>query len=224
VWQPDEGFRLARSRNNALREVEGGLVAVLDQDMLPHREWLRVHADSVPPGCVGIGNSIDLPRESAAAISPDAAAAGAFESLRDPAELRRLARLQRRSALYAFLRGIGLGVRAKPKLRGNNMSAHLADLVAVNGFDEEYVGWGQEDDDLGRRLYFGGVRPVVLVNRAVAFHMGHAPRSAGPWRDGPNVGRFHRTDLPVRCARGMDAPRPDVVVTRHRAGQRLPSE
>jgi len=215
VWQPDDGFRLARSRNNALREIGGGLVAVLDQDMLPHREWLQIHANSVPPGCGGIGNSIDLTPETAAAISTDDAAAGGFELMRDPSELRRLTRLQRRCLFYAFLRGLGLGVRAKPKLRGNNMSAHLADLAAVNGFDEEYVGWGQEDDDLGRRLYLSGIRPVVLVSRAVAFHMGHAPRSAGAWRNGPNVARFHRTDLPVRCARGMDTPRTDVVVTHH---------
>jgi GT2 family glycosyltransferase len=138
-----------------------------------------------------------------------------FDAGRESGEFRRLRRLQRKSGFYGVLRRIGLGIKTKPSLRGNNMSAHVPDLRSVNGFDEEYVGWGQEDDDLGRRLYRLGVRPVVLVSRALAVHLGHGVRKTGSWQDGPNVARFHRRDLPARCAMGMDGKRPDVVVRRY---------
>ena len=29
--------------------------------------------------------------------------------------------------------------------------------IKVNGYDENYVGWGQEDDDFGNRLTVAGI-------------------------------------------------------------------
>jgi GT2 family glycosyltransferase len=124
-----------------------------------------------------------------------------------------LRRLHRKAVFYAVLRRLGLAARAKPKLRGNNFSVWIDDVRAVNGFDEEYVGWGQEDDDFGRRLYLAGVRPAVLIGRAPATHLGHKTVRTTRWKDGPNVARF-REDTPARCARGLDdSHRDEVVVT-----------
>ena len=40
TWQPDEGFRAARARNNAIHNARGDIIAMLDQDTLPHHTWL----------------------------------------------------------------------------------------------------------------------------------------------------------------------------------------
>lgn len=215
VWQPDEGFRAARSRNNAVCAAAGEALAFLDQDVLPHPEWLAAHLRRGGRGSVGIGHVLDL-AAGRAAEADAAAAAGGLARLHAAAEYRALAALQRKYAFYALLRRMGLGFRARPKLRSCNASVHRADYAAVNGFDEEYVGWGQEDDDLGRRLYAAGARPVILVNRALVTHLPHAERRPRRWKDGANVARFMRRDLPARAARGLDAhPHPDVTVTRY---------
>jgi hypothetical protein len=67
-------------------------------------------------------------------------------------------------------------VRLDQDLRGIigcNLGIWREDLVAVNGYDESFTGWGREDSDLGARLYhLGRVRKFVR-GRAVVFHLNH---------------------------------------------------
>jgi GT2 family glycosyltransferase len=100
----------------------------------------------------------------------------------------------------------------RPSLSSGNACAWKADLVRVNGFDEAYEGWGQEDDDLGRRLYMAGVRPVPLLTEALATHLHHDPRH-GDWGEGANLARYRVRPASHRCERGLsDHPHPDVSV------------
>lgn len=43
VWQPDEGFRVSKSRNNAIRLAQGKLLIFLDGDMIPDQYLLQKH-------------------------------------------------------------------------------------------------------------------------------------------------------------------------------------
>ncbi|NQT93716.1 MAG: glycosyltransferase [Lentisphaerae bacterium] len=215
VHQPDKGFRAARSRNNAIHVAREDVMAFLDQDTLPHRDWLKVHLEGLAPGQVCLGHVLDLADGAVAdATRADAVVKGTFERLHDGAEFAELAALQRKYAMYAGLRRWGVGIAAKPKLRSCNFSAFREDLARVNGFDEEYVGWGQEDDDLGRRLYRAGIRPVVLVASARVTHLPHPLRHPGKWKEGANVSRFSPRNAVARCAAGLDAhPHVDVRFT-----------
>jgi GT2 family glycosyltransferase len=88
---------------------------------------------------------------------------------------------------------------------GCNMGIWRDDLLAVNGFDEEYAGWGiGEDSDVGTRLYHLG-RPRKFVHgRAVVYHLNH-----------PTLGRAHVSasqqrlaetirSKKIRCERGVE--------------------
>ena len=62
---------------------------------------------------------------------------------------------------------------------GCNMAFWRDDIVAVNGFDEDYTGWGTgEDSDIGTRLYHLGRHRKFVYGRAITFHLNHptAPR------------------------------------------------
>ena len=214
VWQPNQGFRLARSRNNAIFAAGGDIIACLDQDTLPHHDWLDIHVRALSGGRrVSLGRCIDLRAGTVA----DAAlvASGAFEQAHESRDLARLRHMHRKYLFYAVLRRLGLGLDCKPKLRGNNFAVWAEDLRRINGFDEEYTGWGQEDDDLGRRLYAIGVRPEIVVGRAFISHIPHPVRRAAAWEQGPNVARFLQKNVPAQCRQGLSAhPHPDVKVRR----------
>ena len=45
--------------------------------------------------------------------------------------------------------------------------------LKVNGYDENYVGWGQEDDDFGNRLTIAGVNGKELVTKNIQLHLWH---------------------------------------------------
>jgi GT2 family glycosyltransferase len=95
----------------------------------------------------------------------------------------------------------------KPKLTGCNFGVWRSDFERINGFDECFVGWGCEDDDLAERLRASGVRIVSIVRQVPLFHMWHPTHITAPpkWRDGRNVPYFLRPNKPTRCERGLAA-------------------
>lgn len=213
VHQPHAGFRAARSRNNAIYNAQNECIAFLDQDILPHRTWLEQHLRHLRQGRICLGLSIPISEQASVQLTGDFVKAGSFENLHDTAAISQLDSLQKKYLVYSVLRRIRMAIGGRPALRSSNASACRSDLMRVNGFDEDYIGWGQEDDDLGWRLYMGGVRPVPLVNRALVSHIFHPPRH-GDWRNGANIERYRRPRTSAQCKTGLSShPHPDVTVT-----------
>ena len=59
------------------------------------------------------------------------------------------------------------------RLRGGLLGVWRKDLEAVNGWNEEFSGWGLEDTELVARLHFSGVSLRKLKFAAVCYHLWH---------------------------------------------------
>jgi hypothetical protein len=88
------------------------------------------------------------------------------------------------------------------RLHGSNFSIWRKDIIAVNGWNEEFEGWGDEDSDLGLRLQHSGVRIRNLRNKVVQFHLMHDQLPAA---NPKNDALFERTkrERIVRSALGL---------------------
>src|SRR5262249_51159621 len=89
-------------------------------------------------------------------------------------------------------------------------------LRVVNGYDEQYVGYGYDDDDLARRLHAMTPPPrtAIAVFEILAFHLWHpTPAPARP-TDAPWYARVARPGLPVAAEHGWKPPgsQPDPLV------------
>ena len=90
---------------------------------------------------------------------------------------------------------------------GKTFDPLLADLeTAINGFDEEYTGWGiGEDSDMGTRLYHLGRPRKFVYAQAVVYHLNHpeAPKA----HVAHSLARLEETirSRKLRCARGLDS-------------------
>lgn len=58
-----------------------------------------------------------------------------------------------------------------------NMSYYIDDIVAVNGYNELFVGWGFEDSELAFRFYNNGIKHLALRFGGVMYHLHHNERS-----------------------------------------------
>gem|GEM_PF-6148427 len=47
-------------------------------------------------------------------------------------------------------------------------------MIRVNGYDNRFIGWGEEDQNLARRLLRAGVNERHLRYGAVCWHLWHA--------------------------------------------------
>lgn len=53
-------------------------------------------------------------------------------------------------------------------IRGCNIAFFRADALAVNGFNNDFVGWGREDSEFVARLFNNGIKRRDI--RFAAFH------------------------------------------------------
>ena len=198
---PHEGFQLARCRNDGVRASTAPYLLFLDGDCLIPPDHLWHHLARCRPGVVHAGFCVRLDKMTSENIDVGAVRAGAFLKLAPRRQLKQLARLDRRSRLYNLLLH-----PTKPKLFGGNVGIYRTDFEAVNGYDENFVGWGAEDDDLRLRLRQSGRRVRSILRWTHTYHLWHpfGPTKPQRWREGSNVAYLRRPDRPTKCQRGLD--------------------
>lgn len=222
--------RSSQVRNNAVRALRDhgprseDRIVFFDGDCCPAAGAVGAHEALGGERDLVIGFRIELSEAQTERFDEEAVRRGEPPAPLEPAQMALLEDRQRRYERQRFLRRIGLTKPHKPKVLSANFSVSWGLYEKINGFDEEFIGWGGEDDDFSRRIYQAGGRPVVAITRAVVYHQYHPTRAPASWRQAPGVGRFKQR-LPMRCARGLDNPleQPAVRVTSFGGGPALSS-
>ncbi len=202
--------RSPQVRNNAVRTLPEELppetrLVFFDGDCAPAPACLDRHEALGAGGKIVVGFRVDLDQAPTEAFDERAVLRGDPPASITDDQWRTLSDRDRRYRRALILRRLGLGKPHKPKLLSANFSCTLAAYREVNGFDEEYIGWGAEDDDLGRRLYQAGHPAAVGVASAIVYHQWHPTRAPGAWADNAGAPRFLK-GTPVRAARGLVSP------------------
>lgn len=226
VQRPHRGAsRSSQVRNNGVRALmarnaASGTLVFLDGDCCPAPDCFGVHERLGGRERLVIGFRVDLTPDQTERFGERALREG-----RPPVEAtgEQIAALRARHSRYArsaLLRRFGLTKAHKPKLLSANFSIDADLYLRINGFDEEFVGYGGEDDDLGRRAYRAGGKPVVAIDSAIVYHLWHPTRAAPAWEDSPGIARF-KLGLPTRCVHGVDRAfdQDAPVVTRFERGE-----
>jgi glycosyltransferase involved in cell wall biosynthesis len=204
VKHEDRGFRRARIINRAIHESRFPWLVFADMDCLPHRRYLENHARYLVPGTMITGRRAHVTR--AAVPVPD-------EILRRGLGLGllRLVRLWLQGQARVVEHGVVLPMFYESWFNcilGSNFSACRVDLEAVNGFNEEFLGYGWEDTDLDSRLRRNGIRVRNLRNKVVQFHLSHPQRSGDNTRNREVIERSDEQGT-IRAAVGLAEIRPD---------------
>lgn len=197
---PHGGFRVALCRNDGVRASAAPYLLFSDSDCIFPPDHLEKHLAASRPRVVRAGNCFRLDQESTARVDMAAIASGAYRSWVSRVERQRLFQKWVKEQYYQLVRH-----PAKPKLTGCNIGISRRDLEEVNGFDETFIGWGCEDDDLAFRLRKAGMRVCTALGYTHCYHMWHPtdPTHPGKWNDGPNVGRLLWLDRPIQCPVGL---------------------
>jgi glycosyltransferase involved in cell wall biosynthesis len=169
VWQKNEGFRLARSRNRAIAAARGQYIILVDGDMVLNRHFVADHLQLARPGVFIQGCRL-LTRAATARYMLDTGTL-------DVGLLRRGIERRRHALRSRILSRWFSRTRTDQKaIRGCNQAYWRADLVRVNGFDERMVGWGREDNEIAARLYNVGLARRNVKFMALATHLYHPVR------------------------------------------------
>jgi len=218
ITHEHRGFRVALCRNDGARASTAPYLLFSDGDCIFPADHLRKHLLARRRGVVRAGDCLRLAEEATQRLDTTAIAAGQYHRWATQADRRRLLQKRLKERCYQLMRH-----RFKPKLTGWNIGIFRRDFEAVNGFDESFVGWGCEDDDLAIRLRRAGRRIISALAHTHGYHMWHptTPSYPSKWGDGCNVSRLHDS-RPIRCVNGLVRdPETDDCWPQDHAGGRL---
>ncbi len=200
VTQPHEGFRLSRCRNMGAAKATSPHLVFLDGDCLIPPDHVEQHLLCHRPGVVTNTYCVRVDQPTSERITLERVNSGKYLDLISRRELRKLTKINWKAWFYTWLRH-----PKKPALRGGNAGIARADYLRVNGYDENFRGWGCEDDDMGNRLRAAGLRIHYILHRTRTYHLWHPPAVTKPtkMRLGPNYDYLVRPMRLTRCIHGV---------------------
>jgi len=165
-FQEDLGFRPAEARNKAISISKSDYIILVDGDMVLHPEFVADHLKNSKFGFFIQGSRSLLTEKKTKDV------------------------IIRRQLVFNFLSS-GLNNRfnsihsnflskffpiKENYLKGIktcNMSFFKKDFISVNGFNNEFKGWGREDSEFVVRLLNKGINRKTLKFSAIQYHLWH---------------------------------------------------
>lgn len=167
VWQPDEGFRLGAIRNKAIAVASGEYVIQVDGDIIMHPCFVKDHIRAAEEGYFITGSRVLLNRQLTDKLTNEKRITIPYGKL----GFNRIFKSLRIPALVSFFYNYKSGNRIY--VRGCNMSFWKADLLSVNGYNEDITGWGREDSEIACRLVNSGIKKRFIKFGAIEYHLFH---------------------------------------------------
>ena len=165
-FQEDLGFRAAKSRNKAIALAKGDYIILIDGDMILHPEFIKDHASNAKNGFFIQGSRVLFPKDMTNHIIKTNHFKFNFFHI---GVSNRLNSVHSRflSRIFSIKRNYLKGVKTC------NMSFYLKDFISINGFNNDFEGWGREDSEFVARLLNKGVNRNTLKFSAIHFHLWH---------------------------------------------------
>ena len=165
-WQEDNGFRAAKSRNKAIAKSYGDYIILIDGDIILHPKFIQDHVKSAKVGYFIQGFRVLFTQDITEQIIISKRISFSFFSKgmkgrKNSIHSNFLSKIF--STKKNYLRGI----------KTCNIAFFRQDFINVNGFNNEFEGWGREDSEFVVRLFNTGINRKSLRFIAIQYHLWH---------------------------------------------------
>ena len=165
-WQEDNGFRAAKSRNKAIAKSSGDYIVLIDGDIILHPKFIQDHVNNAKVGYFIQGSRVLITQDitEQRIISKKISFSFFSKGLNS-----------KKNSLHSnFLSKIFSTY--KNSLRGTrccNIAFFKQDCMNVNGFNNEFEGWGREESALVLLLFNNGIYRKNVRFNAIQYHLWH---------------------------------------------------
>jgi len=168
-WHEDNGFRLSHIRNRAISQAKGDYIIMVDGDVVLHRHFVRDHRQHIAPNRFIQGSRVLLSKEltDSCLLTKRIKFSPFSQGIANRLNAVSSATISPWASAFYSRKQTHRGVR------GCNMSYWKSDLIKVNGFSEEFIGWGREDSEFVVRMLNNGVKRYNLKFAGVVYHLWH---------------------------------------------------
>ena len=179
-WQEDEGFQVSKSRNKAIFKSKGQYIILIDGDIVLHKSFIADHISFSKKSTFVQGSRVIFDAKKTSDIFKNSQVS--FSFFEDGIKNRK--NLIRSKFLSRFFSKENTKTRG---IKTCNMAFFKEDCLKVNGFNEDFVGWGREDSEFIIRLLNRGILRRNLKFTAIAYHLYHDENSRKMLEENDNL-------------------------------------
>lgn len=198
VWHEDNGFRLTVIRNKAIAKASMDYIIQIDGDIILNHHFIKDHKRFARKNSFVSGSRLNIQSElskkliierSIRVSSRNKGVHNRLNGIRWQLLTYLLQNYHRTDLLY---------------VRGCNMGFWRSDLLMVNGYDENMIGWGREDSEIACRLINAGVRKRIIKNAGIVFHLYHQDNSRAQFNINNEILQRTIDEKRIWCSKGVN--------------------
>jgi glycosyltransferase involved in cell wall biosynthesis len=197
VWHKDDGYRKATILNKAIAKARGDYIIQIDGDCIIHSDFIKDHLDYAESKTYLFGSRVNIQESFLKTLF-------AVEKVNFNMFSKGIKKRTRALHLPFLSRFYKKSVLFSKKYRGCNTSFFKKDFIAVNGFNEEFKGWGREDSELALRFHNFKLKGRRLRYRGIVFHIYHKERSRDRLEINNEIELNTIKNKLTRCENGVD--------------------
>ena len=166
IWQKDNGFRAALIRNKAVLASKGDYIIGIDGDMILHPAFIEDHIKNAKKNHYIQGGRVLITQNKTKQI---------LQTKKTNISFFSKGIKNRKNAIHSYILS-KMFSKVKNTLKGVktcNFSMFKEDILKINGFNNEFIGWGREDSEFLARFLNNGGKRFNLKFNAIAFHLYH---------------------------------------------------
>lgn len=197
IWQEDKGFRKSKILNKAIAASTANYIIQVDGDCILHSKFVEDHIKNAEKGIYLYGSRVNiLPNFVVKVLENKLITFNIFS--KEIKNKTRSLHIPFLSQLYKSHEG------TSKKFRGCNVSFWKEDIKAVNGYNEEFEGWGREDSDLVIRMGNNGVKAKRLRYAGIVYHIYHKNKSKENFEINDNIQNNTINNKIIKIKKGID--------------------
>jgi glycosyltransferase involved in cell wall biosynthesis len=172
-WQEDKGFRAAKARNKAILHASGDYIILIDGDTILHPNFVKDHCDFAEPGYFVQGSRVLISYKETHKVIVKK---NINFSLFSQNISNRKNSIHSEFLSYLF----SSKINSIHGIKSCNMAFFREDCMKINGFNNDFEGWGREDSEFVIRLMNNGINRKNIRFKAIQYHLWHqeSPRES----------------------------------------------
>ncbi|KII81203.1 glycosyltransferase family 2 protein [Vibrio renipiscarius] len=195
-WHEDNGFQLAMSRNRAIAKASGDYLIMVDGDMVLSPTFIQSHKQVAQANRFVQGGRV---------LTDETCSQEIMHHGLVPSIFTKGIRNRKNCITSRLLSKVFSYVRNNDKAtRGCNMAFWRADVIEVNGFNQDFVGWGREDSEFVHRMLNAGKERLYLKFSGVGYHLYHNENSRASLAENDAILENTIDNKLTRCENGVN--------------------
>lgn len=197
VWHEDNGFNKSIILNKAIAKASGDYIIQSDGDCILHPFFVNDHLKHATRNQYLYGSRVNIQSNHLTELFSKKQTSFSFYSKGIKKRTR---------AIHAplFSRFYKSKHVFSKKYRGCNTSYFKTDFISINGYNEDFKGWGREDSELARRFHNFGLSAKRLRYSGIVYHMFHDEKPKDRLEINNDIEKQTVRNKIVWCENGID--------------------